>query len=49
MDGGGGAGEVVNLVNFEANGFGDVVAEKFEVGMTNPFNNVTFASGVEII
>lgn len=49
VDGGGGAGQVVNFVDFDEEGDGDVVAHEFEVGVVHEVGDVGFATGKEVI
>jgi len=49
MNGGSGASQVVDLVNLEEDGFNDVVADEFEVGVPHVMQHVLFSSGEEVI
>lgn len=43
------AGQVVDLVNFEKDGFNDVVANEFEVGVSHVMQHVLFPSREEVV
>lgn len=49
MHGRGGAGEVVDLVDFDEDGIDDVVAYELEVGVADPVREVGFGAGEEVV
>ncbi len=49
MDGRGGAGEVVDLIDLEEDRLGDVVADDLEVGMGDEGVEVFAAAGEEVV
>jgi hypothetical protein len=49
MDRRGRAGQVVDLVDFDVEGEGDIVTKDLEVGVRDEVEHVLFGSGVEIV
>jgi len=49
VDGGGGAGQVVDLVHLHVEGEGDVVAQELEVGVVEQVRDVLLAAGEQVV
>ena len=49
MDWRGGAGEVVDLLGFQQDGLGDVVAHQFETVVADEVAEVLFVAGEEVV
>ena len=42
-------GQVINLIHFQPNSFGNIVADEFKVRVAQPVNDVALVAGVEIV
>ena len=49
MDGGSRACQVIDLINFQKNGFDDVMANELKISFIQKMSDVIFASGEEVI
>ena len=42
-------GQVVHLIHFKPNGFGDVVADEFKIARAEQMLNISFSAGQQVV